>query len=327
MAFTATDIPHWTLPSVMTDTPAERNQIFSISTIASSLAAGVGAVVVPLIYGALGKEEGFLVAAIVFASIAIVCYYVAGLNVRERIKPTPFHKGIGASLKSVVTNKPLLIIMGASLLANFAFQLKVAVNAYYGEYTLGKVGYVTWLSGMLLLGMLIGSALVPLLLKKFGSKNATLIALGAGAAVSLGYWACGYSNVIIVLVWSALCAMVIGAFSVLLNVLTADAMDYAEIKKGERNEAIITSTRTFITKLATAIAGALVGYLLGPIGYAKGQVQSVYVNDVFHRLMSLYPSAIYLAAFIVMLFYPLSKSAFEAMEVELRQKKADSSKL
>jgi GPH family glycoside/pentoside/hexuronide:cation symporter len=235
--------------------------------------------------------------------------------------PAPFHKGIAASLKSVVTNKPLLIIMAVSLLANFAFQLKVAVNAYYGEYTLGRVGYVTWLSGMLLLGMLIGSALVPLLLKKFGPKNAAIITLGLGVVVSLGYWACGYSNVTIVLVWSALCAVVIGSFSVLVNVLTADAMDYAKLKKGERNEAIITSTRNFITKLATAIAGALVGYLLGPIGYAKSQTQSVYVNDVFHRLMSIYPSAIYLAAFIVMLFYPLSKNTFESMELELRQKR------
>jgi sugar (glycoside-pentoside-hexuronide) transporter len=231
MAFTATDIPYWTLPSVMTDAPAERNQIFSISTIASSLAAGIGAVVVPLIYGALGKEQGLLVAAIVFACIAIVCYFIAGINVRERIKPAPFHKGILASLKSVVTNKPLLIIMAVSLLANFAFQLKVAVNAYYGEYTLGKVSYVTWLSAMLLFGMLVGSAFVPLLIKKLGSKNTTLITLGLGVVVSLGYWACGYNNVVIVLIWSALCAAVIGSFSVLLNVLTADAMDYAELKK------------------------------------------------------------------------------------------------
>jgi len=89
MAFTATDIPYWALPTVMTDVPAERNQIFSISTIASSLAAGIGAVVVPLIYGALGKEQGFLVAAIVFACIAIVSYFIAGINVRERINRLP----------------------------------------------------------------------------------------------------------------------------------------------------------------------------------------------------------------------------------------------
>jgi glycoside/pentoside/hexuronide:cation symporter, GPH family len=150
--------------------------------------------------------------------------------------------------------------------------------------------------------------------------------LGAGVVVSLGYWACGYNNVIIVLLWSALCAIIIGSFAVLLNVLTADAIDYAELKKGERNEAIITSARTFITKLATAIAGALVGYLLGPIGYIKNQAQTVYVNDVFHRLMSLYPAVIYLAAFIVMLFYPLSKNVFATMELELRQSKTENPK-
>jgi len=58
----------------------------------------------------------------------------------------------------------------------------------------------------------------------------------------------------------------------------------------------------------------------------KSQAQTALVNDTFHRLMSLYPSGIYLTAFIVMLFYPLSKNNFESMETELRQKKAESPK-
>jgi Na+/melibiose symporter-like transporter len=46
-----------------------------------------------------------------------------------------------------------------------------------------------------------------------------------------------------------------GAFAVLVNSMTADSIDYAELKFGRRTEGIITSTRTFITKLATAISG------------------------------------------------------------------------
>lgn len=59
---------------------------------------------------------------------------------------------------------------------------------------------------------------------------------------------------------------------------------------------------------------------------SKARPKLLLLMMVFHRLMSLYPSAIYLAAFIVMLFYPLSKNVFEAMELELRQKKTDSPK-
>ena len=36
--------------------------------------------------------------------------------------------------------------MLASLFGQFAFQLKVAMNTYYGTYALGDFGYVTYLS-------------------------------------------------------------------------------------------------------------------------------------------------------------------------------------
>jgi Na+/melibiose symporter-like transporter len=38
-----------------------------------------------------------------------------------------------AAKRMIFRNKPLLVIMAASLFGNCAFQLKVAVNTYYGD--------------------------------------------------------------------------------------------------------------------------------------------------------------------------------------------------
>jgi sugar (glycoside-pentoside-hexuronide) transporter len=326
MAFTCVDIPYWTLPSVMTDEPEERSKVFSISTIVAGLASGIGAVLVPLIYNSLGKKEGLLISAIIFAVIGLICYYIVIFLVKERVNVTSSRSSLKTALKAIFTNKPLLIIMAASLFGNFAFQLKAALFAYYGKYTLGgnTADYTMYLSIMLLIGMIIGSALVPMMIKKFGAKKAMASTLLSGAVISTVYWLVGYSNLIVVLIFNALAAIVIGCFSVLVNSMTSDTIDYAELKQGERNEGIITSTRTFITKLATAVAGALLAYLLDPLGYVENQVQTAAVNDAFHRLMSLYPAIIYLAAFLVIIFYPLDEEHFAQMESELKEKRNSS---
>ena len=104
--------------------------------------------------------------------------------------------------------------------------------------------------------------------------------------------------------------------------MTADSIDYAELNIGQRSEGIITSTRTFITKLATAVAGAAAAYALDLIGYVPNAEQAKSVNDSFHSLMSLYPAILYGIGLVVLIFYPLGKAQFAEMEKKLAEKRA-----
>lgn len=318
MSFTCADVPYWTLPSVMTPDAAERSRVFSISSMATCVASGIGAVAVPMIVTQVGDyAAGYLACAIIFSAIGIVCYYVCAAMVRERVQPAREKVPMKELPRIIFRNKPLLVIMAASLFGNCAFQLKVAVNTYYGTYALGDYGTVTLLSAMLLVGMLAGAACVPALIARFGAKASMEGCLGAGIVLSAAYWFAGYSNLAVVLVFSALAAVVIGAFAVLVNSMTADSIDYAELKFGRRTEGIITSTRTFITKLATAISGAAAALALEFIHYVPNVKQTLYVKDSFQAMMSLWPAVLYAAALMVMIFYPLSREGFEKMEQKL----------
>ena len=324
MSFTAADIPYWTLPSVITEEPTVRNKIFSVSGAVSCLASGIGAVAVPIIVSLLPEQQdGYLLCAIIFSVIGIICYWTCGALVRERIVPAQnsytFKKAIG----TIVKNKPLLIIMLASLFGNLAFQMKVSVNTYYGTYALGDFGYVTYLSAMLLLGMLIGTVIVPMLISKLGSKNTMITMLIAGVVISLLYWISGYASLVVVLMFSALSAIVIGAFTVLVNSMTADTIDYAEAYLGQRSEGIITSTRTFITKLATAIAGTVAAASLDLIHYIPNEIQTDSVKQAFHNMMSLVPAVLYGIGLMIICFYPLGKEAFAKLTEDLKVKRGE----
>ncbi len=326
MSFTAADIPYWTLPSVMTDDAEKRNRIFSTSSVVASLASGIGAVAVPAIVDAsTDQKTGYLICAIAFAVIGIICYSIAAFKVEERVEPERKDYSIGLAIKTLTGNKPLLIIMAASLFGNMAFQLKVGVNTYYGTYALGDYAYVTYLSAMLLLGMLIGASLIPVIIRKYGSKSAMLITLMSGTVLSLLFWIVGYRNLIVVLVMAALTSVVVGAFSVLVNSMTADTIDYAEVTLGQRNEGIITSTRTFITKLATAVAGVVITLSLEFIDYIPNIEQTVFVKQSFQNLMTLIPGILYLVGFFVLMLYPLDKERFEEIQYKLSEKRTASS--
>ena len=322
MSFTAADIPYWTLPSVMTDDAEKRNRIFSTSSVVASLASGIGAVAVPAIVAASPDQKtGYLICAIAFAVVGIICYSITAFKVEERVEPERKEYSVGLAIKTLTGNKPLLIIMAASLFGNMAFQLKVGVNTYYGTYALGSYDYVTYLSAMLLLGMLAGASLIPVLIRRSGSKTAMLITLMAGTILSVLFWVVGYGNLIAVLVMAALTSCVVGAFTVLVNSMTADTIDYAEVALGQRNEGIITSTRTFITKLATAIAGVVITLSLEMIGYVPNIEQTVSVKQSFQNLMTLIPGILYLIGFVILIFYPLNKEKFSEIQDKLSEKR------
>ncbi len=322
MSFTAADIPYWTLPSVMTDDAEKRNRIFSTSSVVASLASGIGAVAVPAIVAASSDQKtGYLICAIAFAVVGIICYSITAFKVEERVEPERKEYSVGLAIKTLTGNKPLLIIMAASLFGNMAFQLKVGVNTYYGTYALGSYDYVTYLSAMLLLGMLIGASLIPVLIRRSGSKTAMLITLMAGTVLSVLFWVVGYGSLVVVLVMAALTSCVVGAFTVLVNSMTADTIDYAEVALGQRNEGIITSTRTFITKLATAIAGVVITLSLEMIGYVPNIEQTVSVKQSFQNLMTLIPGILYLVGFVILIFYPLNKERFSEIQDKLSEKR------
>ena len=215
-----------------------------------------------------------------------------------------------------------MILMAASVFGNFATQFKIAFNTYYGQYALGDYGYIMYLSAMLLVGMIIGSLVTPLLQNRFGSKKTMMMVLCAGILISTVYYFSGYQSLISVLIFSCLCDIVVGSITVLVNSMTADTIDYAELYTGERSEGLITSTRTFISNLATAFAGSAAAYILKMIGYVPNVEQTLSVRNYLHGFMSLLPAILYVIGLVVMVFYPLDEKRFEKLQKDLKEKRA-----
>ena len=95
---------------------------------------------------------------------------------------------------------------------------------------------------------------------------------------------------------------------------------------GERSEGVMYSAYSFFRKLANAVSGSLSAFILGFIGYnvTAGAVQTQQVIDsIWSAWTGSYAIGYGLAAIVLALVYPLTKSKTEEMLAELKRRRAE----
>ena len=110
--------------------------------------------------------------------------------------------------------------------------------------------------------MIIGSLLVPVISKRTGKKKALIGIMGVNLVASAVFYLVGYSNVVTVIICNAIQTTCVGAAMVLINSMNADTIEYGEWITGQRNEGVITSTRTLVVKIASTIQGITLATVL-----------------------------------------------------------------
>ena len=321
MAFTSVDIPYWSLPAAMTSNPEERTKIFTTATLGTNLATTVGNMLIPILlvtFGGTGSSRAYFITAVIFALVGFVLYLTCFGLVREHVKAPTEKFSFKLAIKSLFTNKPLFCIMITNLVINLAFIMKMTLNYYYTTYTLGDVKLMSLMSLITLPSILLGTAAAPFLTKFFGKKKTLLGLMAANLVISIIFYLIGYHNITLVLIMGALQILCVGCSFVVISSMTADTIEYGEWKTGQRNEGVITSTRTLITKIASALVGVAVAIVLTMTGYVPNVEQTASTMNAFHFVVALLPGIVMMIGAIPMFFYPLTEKRHAEIVEELK---------
>ncbi|MEF9960783.1 MAG: glycoside-pentoside-hexuronide (GPH):cation symporter [Cellulosilyticaceae bacterium] len=324
MAFTAVDIPYWSMPAAMTSDPNVRTKIFAFSNMGTNLASTVaGATIVPMIsmFGGDDMKKGFFWTAVTFGIIGCLLYWTCFKLVKEHVPATTEKFSFKLAMKSLATNKPLMLVMITGLVTNLAFIVKSTLGPYYTRYTLGDMGIMSILAMCSLPCIIIGTLLAPMLCKKFGKKRSLIGLNVCGLIVGILYFFFANATIPLVIVFTALQTMVVGGAMVIITSMTADTIEYAEWKTGQRNEGVITSTRTLITKFGMAITGVAVSTVLVVVNYQPNVDQTIQTMTAFHSIASVVPAVVMMIGCIPLYFYDLTeeKHAEIMREIEARK--------
>lgn len=325
IVFTSVDIPFWSLPAAMTSNTKERSEIVGFTTTASNTITGLIGLVMPLALVYFGEFDWHVYFYLAFgvAVFGAVMYLTCFKLVREHVVPDNSEKfSLRLALKNIFQNKPLLLIQISNIFCLLGMMLKGYLNYYYCMYNWGNLGYMTVLSLINLIGMVAGALAFTFTSQHIGKKNCMFIAAALMTLCSLILYLSGYTNAVVLFATSSVSTVCMGAFMVCVNAMMMDTIEYGEWKTGQRNEAMITSTRCFVTKCVMAVAGIVVAAVIGLTGYIPGVEQTVGTLDSFHFVYTLLSAGIIIIAVVPMFFYTLTEKRHAEIVAELDARKS-----
>lgn len=325
MAFTAVDVPYWTMPAAMSSDVKKRSRIISFSRMSTTLAATIlGIIAIPLIH-ALGqgdKQKGYMMTALVVGLIGAGFYLIGFFCIREHVQPALNQKiTFKSSVKAIIQNKPLLLLLCWGLLGNIGTMLKQGMVIYYVKDCVGSENLIPTFSLLFLPGMIFGLIIAPVFAKRFDSKSVFIGARVFGIIVDVIFFFAGFENIPLVMFLYALTSIPLGISSVVSATMLTNTIEYAEWKFGNRQEGLISSTQTLTAKIGMALSAGVIGAVLEIADYVPNHVTSE-TQMMMHGAFTLFCAFIGVLAIIPMLFNKFTDKEHQRIMNELAERKS-----
>lgn len=296
--------------------------VFSIviSMLLPQLIAGIGATKIgwTVIALAFGIPFGIIgIFRFVFVKEVVVN------NVNEQTTKKKEAIPLKTALKCVLKNKYIWILAGMTLVVQLSTNIGTAVNTYYFKYIIGNIGLATLIS----MGSVATPVIMlffPVLTRKLGTVKILRIGAVLGVA-GFGIRILGGTNLVTLTLGSVISSVAVLPVTMMIGIYLIDTMDYGEWKTGTRVEGMISSVKSFCSKLGSGIASALVGLVMGAAGYdGTLAVQNAAANTAIVALFNYVPMILMVVLLILAISYKLDKEIPQIKaDLEAKRKKAN----
>ncbi|MGJ8681733.1 MFS transporter [Paraglaciecola sp.] len=322
MAYTFINIPYGALLGVITPNTQQRTMLASFRFIgAFSGGIFVSQYTLTLVewFGQGDEKLGWQLTMALYGAIAIVLFTITFLMTKERIEPpqkevTPIKRDILDLFK----NKPWVVLFCLTSVIMVTITLRGSSGAFYFKYFVGREDLIGNFLTVYMVSLLIGAASAPLLTKIFDKKKLLVILMSAVAIFSFAFYFVPADQIWLMFTLHALIGLCLGPKSPLVFSMYADTADYSEWKTGRRATAMVFSAASFSQKLGGALAGAMIGWTLGALGYVANQAQTAGSEHGILLLMSVTPGVFAIISVLVIRFYPLDKAQMDSLHADLK---------
>jgi glycoside/pentoside/hexuronide:cation symporter, GPH family len=262
----------------------------------------------PLV-SALGKSnvnQGYLLTAILFSSIAVLLFLNAWARTRERVKPVSEKPApVGKALKSL-NQLPWYLMMALAIIFNLCATIKNQSTIYYMQYNVGRPELTSAMLTLPNLFLIVTLVFSPAISKKMGKRNASLLGMGISILGCL-LVVVADKNVPLLFAGSIVTALGFGLPFGISGAMFADTVDYVEWKTGVRSTGLIYSASSIGIKMGQGLGGAIGAVVLALGHYVPNVVQSA---SSLAAIRFDYAWAALIAVVImtvILFFYPVDK--------------------
>jgi sugar (glycoside-pentoside-hexuronide) transporter len=334
LTWTVVQIPQLTLPIMLSNNIARRTRIQAVFQ-------GIGAVAVMVVqswalpmlnfFGGVDNASAWSKVVIIYAIVATLIFIYSAQSVKKLDVYNP-HAGkenagrrnmsIIQSLKSVFTNRLLLCVILAYGTDMFATQIGNSMRIYFFKYNMGgRLDLLVYLGYVGLVAALVMILFIQPFIKRLGKRFGITIIESISILSSIVLLvAAPQKNIVLVMLSFVATTFLFNITNLLSRAAILDAANYSEMKTGIANNALISSTFTFINKVCQAISAFFAGYILSITGYnAAAAEQSPATLQAILYLLTIVPIVAYIFSLIGMYFYPLTRQGELDMEAKITE--------
>lgn len=328
LAYTVINVPYSALLAVISPLAEERTKATTFRFILASVGTlSVAAFATPLKNWLGGGDEvlGFRLTMAVFATLAVIIFWVTFATTRERIAPEHHESSVREDFGALLKNRSWLMLVGAGILIVTGLVIRFSSIAFYLKYYLADDGKVIFFifdrmalfTSIGLFGQIIGALVTPLLAARF-DKNRLVLAMSVLHTVFL---VIGYTvppgNFWVVVALHTIGIMTFGTTITLLFAMYTDCAEYGEWITGKRTSGLIVSASMFSLKFGSAIGAALPGFALAAFGFVANEVQTPTALFGIRLMSNLMPALFFLGGGVFMLFYRIDRETLRRIETEM----------
>ncbi len=283
----------------------------------------------------LGYNKLFVLGGVITAVVSGLFALFYAFVAKERVMQTVDRPSVTSGIKSVITNKPLLLITLSEFLG--AFSLNSGTNLYYiNVLNLASMSTIVGIPGAVVSPL--SYSYVPWARSKFSTKALWIVSSHIDSVLMLGVYGAGelinikgkkgYEN-LAVMIPSFMLRETIWMFfwgirKVIPEEMRNEAIDYGEWKNGFRSEGMTGVAKGLVTKMVNTVKNFVQPLLLKMFGYDPNATQGNQSPKARHALFwmcTLLPVVTGILSIIPQLFYDLQGEKRDRMYMELRERR------
>lgn len=271
VTYTLMDIPFWSMIPAITAPGKERENLSVIGRSCAAVGYAVPTILTMLLVVRLGssEREGFSIFAAAVAVVFVVAELVCVALVREKQTERQKSATVKEMFSALIHNDQAMVVVVGIIVFNASLYLTTQLGVYFFKYDIGNSDLFSLFGTVGGVGQILSMTSLPLLRRRWGSKQILTGALGITIVGYLALFALSMTGVKAVAPLAATAFVIyigFGLATVLTTVFLADTVDYGEYKTGQRNESVVFSMQTFVVKLASAVSVLIAGVGIDLIG-------------------------------------------------------------
>ena len=267
MIYSGINVPYSALMGVITPNSEQRTILSSYRFVAAFAGGFIVQAVTVYLVGFFGKDNvkvGWQLTMSCIAGLAFVFFMITFLTTKERVSPPKEQKANSRQdIKDLFTNKPWLLVAGATIFQLIYIVIRSSSQVYYFKYYIGaqqlnlfghvfNMTYEEFTSFFMMTGTIatvIGAILTDKFAKIFDKKNTYLGFLIVSAVLCNSFYFLQPQNVMLIFILNLLISFFFGPVSVLQWAMYTDAADFSEWKNNRRATGLIMAASLFALKL------------------------------------------------------------------------------